>query len=563
MKVEPLNLSTPEVWPTKVFVSSCPIPIKVTLSKEDPFTDPPSCMLDTYMREAWEKHNLEKQDAPEDTLPTTEVDKEKMENVEVVDEPMEEEVSKMVEELKAATKEKDENITIREIVKKLCKKTETKRTEEILCEKTGEFITVGETAEPTEDTEDTEVPMEDEYRSPPTDIQKPKILTGSMIETIEKPRLPFLKLIKYPNMLFRLAIAFNYLNSADTTKDTLVVPIELDSPWTDQLREIQEKRAKRQYISVEEFNFYANHKGFIYLPNIVTIKRMLIGQRYASGCSEVEYERRNELVTLHPLYCRVCNVRHHFSTVSHPQACLTLFTNGPRLMGDLREDNSWRHDAQAVCLGVHSLLYMPLSLKHRIINIGNEIEWDYSIPRSETSLYAAPITHEMSLIGYINKVVTMLGPDIYVPIFVEYYDNPRYPGASVELHIAGFANALRYCQQKYNGPIIGLIPPALTEEGDTYEDYTRKKDRLLDKQVSANIIGQALGVPMIHIPAQITEYTESNAGICYPYWNIEPIVTDMGTPTREYFHRVENWFDYFLLNLFVNIPIPARTVGMM
>jgi hypothetical protein len=353
------------------------------------------------------------------------------------------------------------------------------------------------------------------------------------------------------------------LNCPDTTKDTLTVPIELESPWVDQLREIQEKKAKRQYINVEEFNFYANHKGFIYLPNIVAIKRMLIGQRYASGCSEVEYERRSELATLHPLYCRLCNVKHHFSTVSHPQACLTLFTNGPRLMGDLREDNSWRNDAQAVCIGVHSLLYMPLSLKHRIINLGNETEWDYSIPRSDTSLYAAPITNETSLIGYIERVVTMLGPEIYVPIFVEFYYNPRYPCASVEFHIAGFANALRYCQQKYNGPIIGIIPPALTDEGDTYEDYIRKKDRLLDKQVSANIVGQALGVPLIHIPAQITEYTESNAGLCYPYWNIEPIVTDVGTPTREYFHRVENWFDYALLNLFVNIPIPTRMAGMM
>ncbi len=49
VQVEPLNLSTPDVWPSKVFVSSDPIPIKVTLATEDPFTDPPSCMLDTYM----------------------------------------------------------------------------------------------------------------------------------------------------------------------------------------------------------------------------------------------------------------------------------------------------------------------------------------------------------------------------------------------------------------------------------------------------------------------------------------------------------------------------------
>jgi hypothetical protein len=109
VQVEPLNLSIPDIWPSKVFVPSDPIPIKVTLANEDPFIGPPSCMLDTYMREAWEKHNLEKQDAPEDKLPTKEVDTEKMETVEEVDEPMEEGVNKKVEELKATAKKKDES----------------------------------------------------------------------------------------------------------------------------------------------------------------------------------------------------------------------------------------------------------------------------------------------------------------------------------------------------------------------------------------------------------------------------------------------------------------------
>ena len=539
---EPLDLSKSGCWPHKVFVPSDPIPIPVTPTHDNPFVGTPSpYMFDRIMREAWHKHSPDPLITPGDKLSTKRVDRWVLDRVKEEEEVMEKVVNKKVETLKTESRKLDKELTVQEILEKIHKITEEK-----VSEKTQDV--------PVENKEEA---IKEEYLPPKKEVIVQEKKVENVAEVKPEPRVPTLKLIKYPNMLFRLAIAINYLTNPETHKDTLFIPPDLTAPWTDQLMEIQAKRAKRQAVSLEDFNFYASHKGYIYLPNIMTIKRMLIGQRYASSCNEIEFERIKDGNSFHPLYCRICNVVHYYTTNTHPQQCLTMFTNGPRLIADLKEDNTWRTDAQAVCLGVHSLMYMPYNLKHRIINVGNETEWDYSIPRSESSLYAPIVNNSASLVWHVNNIITLLGPDVYIPILVEFYENPKYPAAGVELHMAGFANALRYCQSKYNGPIIGIIPPVLGVKGDTHEIYYRKKERLAIKQKVGHLIGQALGVPIIHIPAQITEYTECDAGLCYPHWNQEPLVTDVGSPTREYFQRVELWFDYFLANLFVSIPIPT------
>ena len=559
----PLDLSKSGCWPYKVIVPSDPIPIPVTPSHEDPFIDNSSpCMLDKYMQEAWNKHNPDQPLSAGDKISTKRVDRWVLEMIETEEKSMEEIVNKTVEALKTAARTVDEELTIQEIREKIQKKEEAKKvTEEKANQQTEESASEEEEifiVDVEKSPENTEKNPQEECVTPEKEVIAQEKNVEVTPDVAARPRRPFLKLIKYPNVLFRLSIALGYLTNPDTVKDTLFIPADLDTPWTDQLLGLQAKRARRQPIRVDDFNFYMNHKGYIYLPNIMTIKRMLIAQRYASSCEEIEYECTDDDVYYHPLYCRICNVVHHYSTISHPQNCLTLFTNGPRLIADLKEDDSWRQDAQAICLGVHSLMYMPSNQKYRIINIGNEAEWEYSIPSSDTSLYAPPVTHSLSLIWHINNVISLLGPDIYIPIFVEFYENPKYPGADVELHVAGFANALRHCQATYSGPIVGLISPVLGVEGDTLEIYYRKKERLAVKQVAGHLIGQALGVPILHIPVQVTEYTNSDAGLCYPYWNQEPIVTDTGSPTREYFQRLEMWFDYVLLNLFLNIPVPSR-----
>jgi len=83
------------------------------------------------------------------------------------------------------------------------------------------------------------------------------------------------------------------------------------------------------------------------------------------------------------------------------------------------------------------------------------------VPANAEEINNAEITHSQSLIHRINIIQKLAGQNSKAPILVEFFENPRHPGLPLELHLAGFAKAVKFCQNYYTGPIIIIIPPVV------------------------------------------------------------------------------------------------------
>ena len=406
------------------------------------------------------------------------------------------------------------------------------------------------TETPVTETPDKETPDVDNPPVPPTISMD----WATFVNSRTKKQDPKILVMKFPNLMMRLATILAMLDRPDVVMDSLFVPPELDNPWIRPLMVTQEKKVHRQETSKTYSVFHDTYKGFLFLENIQRFKSMLICQRHASVIPEAEFERFQPWMIAHPHFCPACSVIHPQCNMNHPQNCLLIHTNGPRSIDDLSKDSIWRTAAKAVCIGRDGLFYQPSGLKHTIINISSTTNYDYLVPASADQLFNAPKLQDKSLIHRILSVVRLIGTHNYMPIFVEFYENENYPAADISLHIAGFAQAIRHCQEQYSGPIIILFAPVTTRMFDTPDIYHQKKDRLAIAQKYGHLIGQALGVPIIHITAQITEYTENGLGLFYSHWYHEPLVTSAGTVTREYYNRISYWMERFVGRIYDNIP---------
>ena len=405
-----------------------------------------------------------------------------------------------------------------------------------------------------------ETEHEQQVKTEPLDVDNPPVPPvismdwAKFVNSRSNRQEPKISVMKFPNLMMRLATILAMLARPDVVVDTLFVPPELDNPWIRQLMVIQEKKVRRQETSKTYSVFHDTYKGFLFLENIQHFKSMLICQRHASVIPDAEFERFQPWMVAHPRFCPACSVIHPHCNVNHPQNCLLIHTNGPRSLDDLSRDPLWRTAAQAVCIGRDGLFYQPPSLKNIIINVSSTTNFDYLVPASADQLFNAPKTQEKSLIHRVLSVIRLIGTHNYMPIFVEFYENENHPAADVSLHIAGFAQAIRHCQEQYSGPIVVLIAPVTSRMHDTPDVYQQKKDRLANIQYYGHLIGQALGVPIIHISAQTTEYTEDGLSLFYSNWYHEPLVTSGGTVTREYYNRVSYWMEKFLGRIYDNIP---------
>ena len=349
----------------------------------------------------------------------------------------------------------------------------------------------------------------------------------------------------WPNIIYRLSFVLNMLARPDIVLDSVTVPPgpQLENPWFFPLKDIHEKRKSNKPVSVAEAALYSGTKGFLYMPILRGFNRLLVSRRYRSTVIENELIISQPWMAAHPNYCVFCQTIHSRVGHNHPHNCYYVNANGPRTIIDLMEDKSWLPLAKALLLGYSNLYYMPYSLKHKIVNIACLDEGDYLVPARAQDINNTPITHEKSLIYRINKAIQLVGQASKLPILIEFYENGKFPAANLALHLAGFAQAVRYCQPNYNGPIIIVIPPIKAVMGETEESYTIKKSRLAQVQNYGHLIGLATGVPIIHVQVQVTQYTEIGESLNYGTWIPEPLFGSKGTHTREYMSRLHIWFE--------------------
>ena len=361
----------------------------------------------------------------------------------------------------------------------------------------------------------------------------------------------------WPNIVYRLTYVLGLLSRPNVVVDSVHVPLvpPLANPWYAPMKDIYEKRKQGIAITAAEATYFDSCKGFMYLPVLKTFNSMIASRRYRSTVIENELVVCQAWMAAHPNYCVFCQVIHSPATGPHPHTCYFVNTNGPRGIQDLKLDKSWLSAAKAVFLSCQHLYYMPGALRAKIINVATNVECEYMMPARAQEIQNPPITHENSLIFRIHEIIHLIGATNRMPILIEFHENHKYPTADLVLHIVGFATAVRYCQPNYAGPLIVIIPPVKAVLGETTESYNTKKTRLAAAQNYGHLVGTAMGVPIIHIQAQVTQFTEAGEGIHYSSWIPEPLFNNAGAHTREYMSRLYVWFDTFIKVLYGEISL--------
>jgi len=203
------------------------------------------------------------------------------------------------------------------------------------------------------------------------------------------------------------------------------------------------------------------YRGFLQAQYLRNFHGVIVGRRYQSTMVTSELFIHQTWMSSYLRYCIYCTVIHPYQVQDHPQKCMKMATNGPRQISDLMQTNAWRQNAMAYFLGHANLPYLPPSLRNVLINVWSTLNFDYMVPANAEEINNAEITHSQSLIHRINIIQKLAGQNSKSPILVEFFENPRYPGLPLELHLAGFAKAVKFCQNYYTGPIIIIIPPGV------------------------------------------------------------------------------------------------------
>ena len=376
------------------------------------------------------------------------------------------------------------------------------------------------------------------------------------IRLILQRNRPIAVRIQAPNLVLRLTFVLGLLARPGVMLDSLCLPVNLHNAIELDLRRIHGQIIDNKRIPEYDTELYMLYKGFVHLRNITKVMRVLAGKRYKSLHKDDELHVTHAWHTIHPHYCPICHTLHPTSLRDHPENCAKLLTNGPRRIADLKYDTTWQLNAKAIVLGSNGLLYLPPVLKATYVNLGSCEFYDYAVPTSASQIFTECTTHESSLMHRLEKVIGTVGRGSHLPILVEFYENPHYPNSNINLHLSGFAHAIRHAQHLYMGPIVMVIGPVMASANETESSYQHKKGALAYVQKAAFFIGHALGVPVAYIPMQVTEMLNSGERMWYHFWRPEALFSDCGTTTREFSHRLFVWLELYMKYVYDDLPKP-------
>ena len=362
------------------------------------------------------------------------------------------------------------------------------------------------------------------------------------------------------HMPARMKVLREFLNKRDLTLGAYLIPPTMDNPLYKPLLNMYKRKCLELPVPETDEHVYTIYKGFLYLPGILKFLLCQTSKRYKSSIADEEFIVSYPSAITHPYFCHYCTVIHSYSESPHPQPCMLLNTNGPKILTDLLLDPKWINETQALCLGHYNLYYLPSTLKSKVINLADFSLVTYNISTNMSDLMQPPSTGTGTLTERIMKVITAVGKECQLPILIEFFENPQFPntGMFIFLQLLGFINTVYFCQQHYQGPIVVLIPPIRARKNDTRESYQERVKKIVPLQRYGHYIGLTLGVPVVHIPVQVTEQTSRLEKIYYESWIPGPLFSSVGNFTREYMNRIHSWFEHFLPYLTIDPNDPPE-----
>ena len=302
-----------------------------------------------------------------------------------------------------------------------------------------------------------------------SEYEEPTSQATPVIETRYENRV--VHNFKAPQVLARLVLLIGLLARPDVVLSSIHSPTGLENEWYKDLGVIKRKvRAGRG--TPQDCQVYTDYGGFYYQEILGRVATMLTGRVYQVafevpeiGCIIINSETRK-------LICRFCEVIHQ----TGPAQCTSMRIHGPRFIHLIKHYPDWNKDIEGIVVGTSELLMLPAALKRNFLNLGVNTFPAYFVPASveETeTLLTVPFT----LYAYLKEIVTLMGSDSTLPIYVEFFTN-KNSTQSLFWHCVGFLFTLKAVQKLYHGPIVALVSTLSPNADTTLPLYIQQKKTL-------------------------------------------------------------------------------------
>ena len=309
---------------------------------------------------------------------------------------------------------------------------------------------------------------------------------------------------------------------------------DADSTVTREVQRLYEKVEKGESLTQAERNYLNINSGFYHA------RLMEKHQRNKQSNMTLTNLRNAEVCMVTPDstvqgYCTSCEVCHTVNDTSN--VCSQWDKHGPRCVPEMLLNQEYlvqQHDA--VIVGSNHLLFLPISLQNRVLNLGTTSKPKYQPFNRGTNLLN--LGHD-SLIAKLKERISLLSKNKVEPIWVEYTRSDH----SVDwwLNLWGFFMAIEYLRETYQGVIGVVIPPFAAQTQEEQDSYEKLKVQRNVVSLVARLTGLLLGTPVWSLDMQGAR-RESGWYTSYPHFYRESIYNSHMERTREYHRRLEEEF---------------------
>ena len=233
-------------------------------------------------------------------------------------------------------------------------------------------------------------------------------------------------------------------------------------------------------------------------------------------------------------YCMICEVNHQCANINCKKLCEDKEKYGPRNFDWLKVQRRTWQSVEAVFIGLVVLLYVPVHLGEKILNLGLPrkysytpgISYQYEVEKQENSL-ALELWKRLCVVGLKSEL----------PIFIEFFMSEGDCN-EWKANLFGFCRVILNLQPYYAGMLVLVIPPMKPGPADDLDSYNEGKKHRSKLARYAQIIGLTVGVP-VWVPHIQTFRTETRAWIYRsPKWNNECLFNAENRICREYTSRL-------------------------
>ena len=294
--------------------------------------------------------------------------------------------------------------------------------------------------------------------------------------------------------------------------------------WAGPCQEIIRAMQNKVIITVADESFLIKNYGYLWNKVMQEHMRNMRG-RYVQVLAEFNAEELSGVQEFHPSQeCKACKTGH----IRKGKLSECSFSYGPHSPVGLKSTNMPLVGYKAMVIGVSSLIILPDSSHHKLLNLGvSAAEWQTCLKER------------------IKQRIDLLDKNSHIPILVEFC---RVVSLSVPQQLYKTISTLAELQREYDAPIILIMGGYKSRDGRVSE-YVNGKKMVQRWEEVAKRMGQMLGLGVCTLLTQC-EWLEGDTIVANDlHWSKEPLQNSHHRFTREHLRRVKRAINQIIIAL--------------